>query len=84
MYQDYDTSQIHLPSSLLLPSRMSTSVRSASAIIVIGSAVIKTPSMVGADGKPRIPAYEFHCCTDIVFASTARMQAITSSCDSCK
>jgi hypothetical protein len=66
------------PSSRLLPMRMSTFSRLAVASIVVGSEGIKSPSMVGDDGKPRMPEYEFHCCTEMVFASTVLKQFITA------
>ena len=50
--------------------------------MVAGSDGINSPSIVGAEGNPRIPEYEFHCCTDIVLASTDRMQLSTSRGDS--
>lgn len=58
-------------------------LKSASSSMVIGSDGINSPSTVGADGNPKIPEYEFHCCTDIVLASTFRMQASTTLGDSC-
>lgn len=58
--------------------------RFALASIDMGSPGINSPSMVGADGKPRMPEYEFHCCTEIVFASTDRMQFKTARGDSCE
>lgn len=50
----------------------------AVASIVVGSDGIKSPSIVGADGKPSMPEYEFHCWTEIDFASTDRMQFNTA------
>ena len=50
----------------------------AVASMVVGSDGIKSPSMVGADGNPRMPEYEFHCCTEIDFASTERIQFNTA------
>lgn len=44
-----------LPSSRLLPMRMSMPSKLVVANMVVGSAGIKSPSIVGADGKPRIP-----------------------------
>ncbi|CRK86984.1 CLUMA_CG000797, isoform A [Clunio marinus] len=61
---------------------MSMPSRLALASIDIGSAGINSPSIVGADGKPSMPEYEFHCCTEIVLASTERMQFKTARGDS--
>lgn len=68
---------LNIPSSRLLPTKMSIPSKLASRSMVIGSAVINTPSIVGADGNPKMPEYEFHCWTEMVFASTFRMQCIT-------
>lgn len=35
------------------------------------------PSIVGADGKPRIPEYEFHCSLEMISGDTDLKQAIT-------
>lgn len=75
---------VNKPSSLLLPTNISMPLKSASSSMVIGSAVMNSPSTVGADGKPKIPEYEFHCCTEMVFASTFRMQLSTALGDSYK
>lgn len=79
-----ETFPFNSPSSRLLPTRMSMPSKFALASIDIGSDGMNSPSMVGADGKPRMPEYEFHCCTDIVLASTDRMQLRTARGDSCK
>ena len=67
-----------LPSSLLLPTRISMPDKSASLSNVIGSDGMNSLSTVGADGKPNIPEYEFHCWTEIVLASTFRMHVMTA------
>jgi hypothetical protein len=74
---------LYSPSSRLLPTRMSIPSRLVLASIDMGSDGMNSPSIVGADGKPRMPEYEFHCWTDMVFASTERMQLSTARGDSC-
>lgn len=74
--------QTNSPSSLLLPIKMSIPSRLAFLSMVAGSEGMNSPSMVGAEGNPKIPEYEFHCCTEIVLASTDRMQFSTTRGDS--
>lgn len=62
---------------------MSMPSRFAFASMELGSDGINSPSIVGAEGKPNMPEYEFHCWTEIVLASTDRMQFSTARGDSC-
>lgn len=78
----YNLFNNYIPSSLLLPTKISVPLKSASFNMVIGSDGMNLPSTVGADGKPRIPEYEFHCCTEIILASTFRIQSMTTFADS--